>query len=313
MDRVPLRVHLGLYDDETAERCHWHVPQAHALEAWGDARAYDGTVTIQQPLIAPLYPGCKSPHEMLAAFSARPSVHGHDVVRDYWRANGALGADFERGWRRALHDGFVAGSALPAIALAASGGDDVRARARVPAPAGMEIAFRPDPTIGDGRFANNGWLQELPKPLTKLTWDNAAHMSPATARRLGISIERTARGATTDVVELRYRGRTRPGAGVDHARPSRRHRDRPLRLRPAADGTRGQQHRLRRLRAAHQRRAVVRPRAGGGQDRRALHPGLHPGPLEHGAPRPGPRANAGASTARPPTTRARRCTSRRAR
>ncbi len=207
MDAVPLRVHLGLYDDETAERCHWHVPQAHALEAWGDARAYDGTVTIQQPLIAPLYPGCKSPHEMLTAFSARPSVHGHDVVRDYWRTSGALGADFERGWRRALHDGFVAGSALPAIALAPSGGT-TPAPAATGAPAGMEIAFRPDPTIGDGRYANNGWLQELPKPLTKLTWDNAAHMSPATARRLGISIERTARGATTDVVELRYRGRS---------------------------------------------------------------------------------------------------------
>jgi MoCo/4Fe-4S cofactor protein with predicted Tat translocation signal len=205
MDRVPLRVHLGLYDDETAERCHWHVPQTHSLEAWGDARAYDGTVTIQQPLIAPLYPGCKSPHEMLAAFSARPSTHGHDVVRDYWKTGGTLGADFERGWRRALHDGVVAGSASPAVTAFASAG----APAPVAAPqvSGLEIVFRPDPTIGDGRFANNGWLQELPKPLTKITWDNAAHMSPATARRLGISLERTARGTQTDVVELRYRGR----------------------------------------------------------------------------------------------------------
>ena len=212
MDLVPLRAHLGLYDDETAERCHWHVPQAHSLEAWGDARAYDGTVTIQQPLIAPLYPGCKSPHEMLAAFSARPSTHGHDVVRDYWKTSGALGADFERGWRRALHDGIVAGTVSPAAGGAPAGAPAAGPAPAAPAPApatpGMEIVFRPDPTIGDGRFANNGWLQELPKPLTKLTWDNAAHMSPATARRLGVSLERTARGIQTDVVELRYRGRT---------------------------------------------------------------------------------------------------------
>jgi MoCo/4Fe-4S cofactor protein with predicted Tat translocation signal len=209
MDAVPLRVHLGLYEDETAERCHWHVPQTHSLEAWGDARAYDGTITIQQPLIAPLYPGCKSPHEMLAAFSARPSVKGHDIVRDFWRAGGLLGADFERGWRRALHDGVVAGTASPAVAVSASSGAAEPVAGARPAPAGpgMEIVFRPDPTIGDGRFANNGWLQELPKPLTKLTWDNAAHMSPPTARRLGISMERTARGVQTDIVELRYRGR----------------------------------------------------------------------------------------------------------
>ena len=207
MDKVPLRVHLGLYEDETAERCHWNVPQAHALEAWGDARAYDGTVTIQQPLIAPLYPGCKSPQEMLAAFSTRPSVKGHDLVREYWRASGLLGTDFERGWRRALHDGLIAGSASPATALSAAAAPP-RAPAPTPPASGMEIVFRPDPTIGDGRFANNGWLQELPKPLTKLTWDNAAHMSPVTARRLGVSMERTARGLQTDVVELRYRGRS---------------------------------------------------------------------------------------------------------
>ena len=218
MDRVPLRVHLGLYDDETAELCHWHVPQAHALESWGDARAYDGTVTIQQPLIAPLYPGCKSPHELLAAFSARPSVKGYDVVRDFWRAGGALGADFELGWRRALHDGVVPGSALVPGAVVPSGSavapvspaaSAVPGTPPPPPPSGgMEIAFRPDPSIGDGRFANNGWLQELPKPLTKLTWDNAAHMSPGTAKRLGVTLERTARGIQTDIVELQYRGRS---------------------------------------------------------------------------------------------------------
>src|SRR5688572_14322439 len=146
MDRVPLRVHLGLYDDETAELCHWHVPQTHALEAWGDARAYDGTITIQQPLIAPLYPGCKSAHEVLAAFSARPSVKGYDVVREFWRASGAMGADFEKAWRRALHDGMVAGAvSLPPAFPPAPPAAPAKARtpAAAPSAGSMEIAFRP--------------------------------------------------------------------------------------------------------------------------------------------------------------------------
>ena len=207
MDKVPLRMHLGVFQDETGERCHWHIPQAHSLESWGDARAYDGTVSIIQPLIAPLYPGAKSAYEVLAAFSPRPASSGHDVVREHWRTSGAMGGDFERAWRRALHDGIVANAPAP---VPVPGGIAPAGAPAAPAPSagGMEIAFRPDPTIGDGRYANNAWLQELPKPLTKLTWDNAAHMSPATARRLGIAIEASARGTYTDVVELRYRGRT---------------------------------------------------------------------------------------------------------
>jgi molybdopterin-containing oxidoreductase family iron-sulfur binding subunit len=207
MDKVPLRMHLGQFQDETGERCHWHVPQAHSLESWGDARAFDGTVTILQPLIAPLYPGAKSAHEVLAAFAPRPATSGHDVVREHWRASGALGADFERGWRRALHDGIVAG-APPPVPMPGGFASAPAAAAPPPAAGGMEIAFRPDPTIDDGRYANNAWLQELPKPLTKLTWENAAHMSPATARRLGVEVRATARGMNADVVELRYRGRT---------------------------------------------------------------------------------------------------------
>ena len=206
MDKVPLRVHLGAFQDETGERCHWHIPQAHSLESWGDARAFDGTVTILQPLIAPLYPGAKSAIEVLAAFSPRPSTSGHDVVREYWRTSGAMG-DFEKAWRRALHDGVVAGAPAP-VPMAGGAGPAPAPAAPPPPGSGMELAFRPDPTIDDGRYANNGWLQELPKPLTKLTWDNVAHMSPATAKRLGIEVEPSARGTFTDVVELRYRGRT---------------------------------------------------------------------------------------------------------
>jgi molybdopterin-containing oxidoreductase family iron-sulfur binding subunit len=207
MDKVPLRIHFGLYDDETAERCHWHVPAAHPLEAWSDARAFDGTVTIVQPLIAPLYAGCKSAHELLAAFTSRPERSGHDIVREHWRAQGAPGAD-EKAWQRALHDGVLA---APAVAKVAGPGPAASAPPpplpAAPAAQGLEIVFRPDASVRDGRFANNGWLQELPRPLTKLTWDNAALMSPRTAESLGVSIESTSVGSYTDVVELRYRGR----------------------------------------------------------------------------------------------------------
>ncbi len=205
MDRVKLRVHLGLYQDETAVRSHWHIPQAHALEAWSDARAYDGTATIMQPLIAPLYDPARSAHEVLAALSSRPDRKGHDIVKDFWRTQ--LGGDFEPRWRRSLHDGLVTGwtgavgaapAAAPAPALAPP--PTAASPARPPAAGALEIVFRPDPTIQDGRYCNLGWLQELPKPITKLTWDNAALISPATAQRLGLE--------NSQVVELRYRGRT---------------------------------------------------------------------------------------------------------
>jgi molybdopterin-containing oxidoreductase family iron-sulfur binding subunit len=205
MDRVKLRVHLGLYQDETAVRSHWHIPQAHALEAWSDARAYDGTATIMQPLIAPLYDSARSAHEMLAALTSRPDRKGHDIVKDFWRTQ--LGGDFEPRWRRSLHDGLVAdwtgvvGAAPPAAPAPALAPPPTAASpARPPAAGALEIVFRPDPTIQDGRYSNLGWLQELPKPITKLTWDNAALISPVTAERLGLE--------NGQVVELRYRGRT---------------------------------------------------------------------------------------------------------
>jgi MoCo/4Fe-4S cofactor protein with predicted Tat translocation signal len=196
--KVPLRVHLSLFDDETSALCHWHIPKTHFLESWGDIRAYDGTVTIIQPLIAPLYAG-RSAHEVLAALLGQPDGRSYDIVRGYWRSQDA-GEDFERFWRTALHDGRIAGTALeprPVDGLRLTPAD---IEPTAPAPPGLELVFRPDPTIWDGSFANNGWLQELPKPLTKLTWDNAALISPNTAQRLGL--------ATADLVELRYRGRS---------------------------------------------------------------------------------------------------------
>jgi molybdopterin-containing oxidoreductase family iron-sulfur binding subunit len=205
LDKVDLRIHFGLYEDETAERSHWHLPEAHALESWGDARAADGTVTIQQPLIAPLWGGL-SPIEFISGFLGRAEAKGYDIVREHWKEK-LQAADFEKQWKRALHDGIVKETTLPATAFLVSPGGWLKAAPKAAAE-GLEIVFRADPAVHDGRFANNGWLQELPRPLTKLTWDNAAIISPATARKQGFSIQMTASGHVTEVVELRYEGRS---------------------------------------------------------------------------------------------------------
>ncbi len=191
LQKVPLRVHLAPSFDETSVACQWHIPEAHFLEAWSDARAFDGTATIVQPLILPLWGG-RSAHEVVAAMSDQPEKSAYDIVRDTWRPR--LGPDFEAAWRRALHDGVIpktasAEKSVRAKAVVPATGSASTASTPAPGPAGLEILFRPDPMIHDGRFANNGWLQELPKPLTKLTWDNAAIVSPATAARLGLAKE----------------------------------------------------------------------------------------------------------------------------
>jgi molybdopterin-containing oxidoreductase family iron-sulfur binding subunit len=196
MQKVPLRVRLGLYEDETSRLCHWHVPETHALEAWSDARAYDGTATILQPLILPLFGG-KSAHEFLAAFSEQPEKTGYDLVRAHWQER-LPSADFESAWRRAVHDGVIEGTALPEKAVRATAAS-VPASSSPAAGGGWTVLFRPDATVWDGTYANNGWLQELPKPLTKLTWDNAALLSPSTAAKLGVENE--------DAVELSAGGR----------------------------------------------------------------------------------------------------------
>ena len=194
LSTVGLRIHHGLFHDETAEQSHWHVPATHFLEAWSDTRAYDGTVSIVQPLIAPLYDG-RSEHEFLAAFTKNPDRSGFELVRAVWKAVHA-GVDFETFWQRSLHDGIVAGIGFSPKHLALSGDWD-RDRSAAAAQ-GMEIIFRLDPHVHDGRFANNGWLQELPRPMSKLVWDNAALLAPATATQLGV--------AQGDVVEIERAG-----------------------------------------------------------------------------------------------------------
>jgi molybdopterin-containing oxidoreductase family iron-sulfur binding subunit len=278
ISKVQTRFHSSLFLDETATLCHWHVPAAHFLEAWSDARTIDGTVSIVQPLIEPLYGG-KSAHEIVQTLLERPERNGYDIVREFWAASraasaasaaGAVGAAatgatptvapalpagqqagesrqgsqpaeqnvaamvaqqvapppptadqraaalFDRNWRRWLHDGFIPGTAFADASAAptfAPGGASV-GKPGAPAPGaagapsalssvnpipGIEVNFRRDPTIYDGRFANNGWLQELPKPVTKLTWDNAALIAPSTAERLGLDVG--------DVIQIAHEGR----------------------------------------------------------------------------------------------------------
>jgi MoCo/4Fe-4S cofactor protein with predicted Tat translocation signal len=203
--KIPLRVHLGLYQNETAELCEWHINQAHELEAWGDARAYDGTASIIQPLIAPLYSG-KSPLEFVALLSGQADASGYDLVRAYWQKQ-HTGTDFEQFWRKSLHDGWIEGTTFAlgitqAPAHRASDGKPplgIVVDSVSPASNAVELNIRRDPTIYDGQFSNNGWLQELPKPMTKLTWDNAILIGPKMAERLQIKTE--------DVVELELNGK----------------------------------------------------------------------------------------------------------
>jgi molybdopterin-containing oxidoreductase family iron-sulfur binding subunit len=244
MERVGMRVHLGLYEDETAALSHWHIPETHFLETWSDVRAEDGTVSIIQPLIAPLYDG-HSAHEVIAAIGPAGERSSYDLVRAYWagqRLPGAEPADpaaapapaptpaaappapaagadgaapantapatftpapapsaFDSAWRRWLHDGLIPGTAFAGQDAALTGAIPAATPVSAAGDA-VDVTFRPDPSVHDGRFANNAWLQELPKTLTKLTWDNPALLAPATAARLDL--------VNGDVVELRLGERT---------------------------------------------------------------------------------------------------------
>jgi molybdopterin-containing oxidoreductase family iron-sulfur binding subunit len=192
LQKVAMRVHLSPYNDETSVLCQWHVPEAHPLECWSDARAFDGTASVVQPLIAPLYGG-KSAHELLAALAGKSQTSAYEHVRETWRKH-AGGGDFERFWRRVVHDGVVPGTAHPERAERPAAGFERAIRPSAAEGGGLRVLLRADPSIHDGRFANNGWLQELPKPMTRLTWDNAVLVAPATAERLGL--------ANGDVVEV---------------------------------------------------------------------------------------------------------------
>jgi len=246
LDRVGQRIHVGLYHDETAERCHWHIPAAHYLESWGDARAFDGTVSLVQPLIEPLYEG-HTAIEVLAAMNLAPGQTPRDLVRDYWNRalfsmtstawtlrdpSGQPYTDFDAFWQQAVHDGFVPftsligapGSPMPALAdvSGAQAAAEATPAGTAPTPGtGMEVLFLPDANVLDGRFGNNGWLQELPRPLTKVTWDAVALIGVQTADRLGLAATRVGNDER-ELLEISVEGRTlrlpvwvQPGAAED--------------------------------------------------------------------------------------------------
>jgi molybdopterin-containing oxidoreductase family iron-sulfur binding subunit len=191
--KVPLSMHLSLYDDETSQTCTWHLPRAHNLEAWGDGAAWDGTLTMRQPLIAPLYYG-RSAIEVLALAAGMETISGYELVRASLDSRFRV-LDFESIWRRALHDGVVVEIGWETVSPRLDPGrlavavDGLRALldAGLPNADRPEVVLTADFKVWDGRFANNGWLQELPDALTKVTWDNALLISPATARELGIA------------------------------------------------------------------------------------------------------------------------------
>jgi MoCo/4Fe-4S cofactor protein with predicted Tat translocation signal len=188
--KVPFRVRLGMYNDETSFLCHWHIPESHFLETWSDSRAYDGTASIVQPLIAPLY-ASKSVHEMLALIDGHGDFSDYELVRQTWGAPGNPAdpklKEFEPKWREWLNKGVIAGTAYEARTFTPKGVGGASVQP-VGAANTYEVVIRPDPNVLDGRFSNNGWLQELPKPLTKLVWDNVILISPETAKKHGIPL-----------------------------------------------------------------------------------------------------------------------------
>ncbi|WP_218011518.1 4Fe-4S dicluster domain-containing protein [Azohydromonas lata] len=195
LGRARLSVHAGLYADETAARCHWHLPLSHGYESWGDALAHDGSATLLQPAIVPLYDS-RSAIELLALLAGDEERQGQALVRRQWRGGGDAAA-FENFWREALRRGVVADSAFAPVAAP---GARLPERAPAAPAAGLVGVFAPDPAVHDGRFTNLGWLQELPRPFSKLTWDNALLLSPRTAARLKL--------ATGDLVRIEAGGRS---------------------------------------------------------------------------------------------------------
>jgi MoCo/4Fe-4S cofactor protein with predicted Tat translocation signal len=195
LGKVPKSAHLGSHVDETAQIATWHINSAHYLETWSDARAYDGTLSVIQPMIDPLYGG-KSAHDVMQTLLDDPARSTYATVQANWQSQLSGKGDFESAWRKVLHDGFLADTAFPAKSLTAG------ATARMPQPTtpgdAIEVVFRADPSIYDGRYSNIGWLQELPKPIVNNCWDNAVMMSGPTKMKLGLE--------EGDVIEITLNG-----------------------------------------------------------------------------------------------------------
>jgi molybdopterin-containing oxidoreductase family iron-sulfur binding subunit len=255
--KVKTTAHLSVYANHTSSLCRWVLPEAHFLECWGDGRAWDGTICLQQPIIEPLFEG-KSPIEVLAMLTDNAPAKGYDLVRSAWA--GALGSNYdqktsrfaggqstEKAWREAVHNGLLPDSGY---AEASAGNASARATGVNNTSAGYELSFRADPRVYDGRYANNGWLQELPEPMTKVAWDNPVWLSVADGKKLKVgngdvvkitvddrSIEAAAYlmpGQAPGCVIMTLGqgqtagGRIAPGVGFDAY---------PIRTRPAANGS----------------------------------------------------------------------------
>ena len=240
LNKVPLRVHLGPYFDETAELCHWHISEKHYLEMWSDTRSFDGTVSIVQPLIYPLYDS-KSAHEVVQLFlKENYDKKDYDIVREFWQkqsfnmtvkptaavsenkeaapkteakvettatptakttpnaaatptatttnATPAIAKNFEDNWRKIVHDGFIPNSEAKPKSVSVNAGFMSQPQTTTANGGSLEISILPDPCVYDGRFTNNGWLQELPNPLNKVTWENVLLISPKTAQDLKLNL-----------------------------------------------------------------------------------------------------------------------------
>jgi molybdopterin-containing oxidoreductase family iron-sulfur binding subunit len=186
LQRVPASLHLSLYHDETSAFATWQVPMTHPLEQWSDARAHDGTASVVQPLIAPLYGGV-SPHALLSIITTGDIRSGHDIVRSHWQAQTSR---FEDWWYRTLQHGMAADSAAPTAVVRVTPSENETVHESV----GWSVQFCEDASVRDGESANNAWLQELPRPDSKITWDNAALIAPGSARRLAVK--------SGDVIEI---------------------------------------------------------------------------------------------------------------
>jgi MoCo/4Fe-4S cofactor protein with predicted Tat translocation signal len=194
LGKAKVVAHIGSHYDETGRVSQWHIPAAHYLESWSDARAYDGTVSIVQPMIEPLWGGVTA-HQVLQTLLDNPRLSAYEAVRSTQKDN--IKGDFETGWRKALHAGWIENTGY------AAGGAAKSEMPKIPAPNPkdrLEIIFRPDPNVYDGRWSNVGWLQELPKPVTSLSWDNAAIFSGYTREKLNAEED--------DIVEISAAGGT---------------------------------------------------------------------------------------------------------
>ena len=198
-DKVPVAIYHGLHSDATAELCEWQLPAPHYLEEWSDTQAADGTISIVQPLIRPMYQS-RSSHEILNLLLNQSAVSGYDTLRGYWDEK--FGANSSQVWKQALHDGVVKDSAFAPVSVTfnASGISQLVGTLPTAEGNGITITFQTDPCLFDGRYSTNSWLQETPKPISKLTWSNAAWISPRTAKEIGVK--------TRDIIEVTSDGRS---------------------------------------------------------------------------------------------------------